>query len=174
MNVVHEHQIRPEIGKAILALLGAGFPGFFTDRIYFKQVPHWRVLAWHDQELVGQVGVDHRVIRVGNEARHIFGIVDLCVKSSMRGHGIGAMLLEVVEQRGRDGGVQHIVLFADDPRLYERQGFTKIETQVAYLAINERQNLGVQHRDLSDCMMAKDLGDQTWPDGAVDLLGYLF
>ena len=174
IDVVHEHELRPEMGKAILGLLRASFPGFFSDRIYYKQVPHWRVLAWHGQQLVGQVGVDHRVIRVGTEKRYIFGIVDLCVTPSMQGQGIGAMLLKSVEERGSDGGIQHIVLFADDPRLYQRQGFEKIETEVAYLAINEHQSLGVQCRDLSDCMMAKDLGDQAWPAGPVDLLGYLF
>jgi len=42
------------------------------------------------------------------------------------------------------------------------------------MKIDEHQTLGMGEESLSDCMMVKQLGEQTWQNGIVDLLGYLF
>ncbi len=160
--------------RATIALLRQCFPAFFDDRPYFKQLPHWRLLARLDGELVGHVGVDHRVVRVGDVALRIFGLIDLCVAPQKRSSGISREMIRCVEERARLAEVPHLVLFADDDRLYARCGFRGIDADVRWLAIDDHRTLGIQEEQLSDTMMVKDLAGAPWPAGEVDMLGYLF
>ena len=53
----------------------AGYPG----RSYFKLPPHFRYLAMTGSGgVAAQVGVEYRIIRVGDAVLRTFGIVDLC------------------------------------------------------------------------------------------------
>ena len=64
----------------VLTILQETFPGFFTDRIYYKQVPHFRLLLQSDAgEWVGQVGIDCRMMALNGVPISVFGIIDLCV-----------------------------------------------------------------------------------------------
>jgi hypothetical protein len=42
------------------------------------------------------------------------------------------------------------------------------------MMVDEHQTIGVTEQSLSDCMMVKQIAAQTWRDGMVDLLEYLF
>jgi hypothetical protein len=42
------------------------------------------------------------------------------------------------------------------------------------MKVDEHQIIGIGEESMSDCMMVKQLGEQIWQDGIVDLLGYLF
>ncbi|MFK0524430.1 hypothetical protein ACINKY_19720 [Paenibacillus illinoisensis] len=60
IDQVFEFEIGVELTEKIQALLIKSFPEVYpVDRIYFKQVPQFRFLAFNDEnELVGQVGLD--------------------------------------------------------------------------------------------------------------------
>ena len=45
---------------------------------------------------------------------------------------------------------------------------------VKWLAIDELASHSIQHRDFSGTFMVKDLYDDPFPQGEIDLLGYLF
>ena len=72
-----------EIGRALTnqlqSLLQLSFPGY-PDRAYYKLPPHLRLLAIVGGNVVAQLGVELRVIRVGQSVFRTFGVVDLCVK----------------------------------------------------------------------------------------------
>lgn len=155
-------------------LLEACFPEFFHSRIYHKQLPHARLLGRLDGMLVAQVGIDHRVIRVGDQPLTILGIIDLCVASEHRNFGYGSCLLESVEELGRKCGVDSVVLLADDHRLYHEHGYKLLNRHCIFLGIDEHQSLGQCERDLDNCLMVKPLANAPWPAGEVDFLGYLF
>lgn len=46
---------------------------------WFKQIPHERLLAWNNSDLMGNVVMDFRVVRVGEGIMSVLGSVNLCV-----------------------------------------------------------------------------------------------
>ncbi|NRA63953.1 MAG: GNAT family N-acetyltransferase [Pseudobacteriovorax sp.] len=155
-------------------LLRESFPDFLNQRIYYKQLPHFRLLAYDNETLVGQVGVDHRVIRIGSSIRRIFGIIDLCTKSEYRGQGIARDLLQKLEGMAQNSGIDCLILFADDQRIYKSFGFNSYDNKLQWLAINEHQSLSVKQESLGEYFMVKVLGANPWNSDDVDLLGYMF
>ena len=155
------------------ALLDACFPGAFPEQDFYKQQPHLRILAEAGGALVGQVGLDFRAVRAGARIVPILGIVDLCVAETARGAGLGAALLREAERQA--GGRPFGLLFADDPRLYERHGWARLPAAFArFLAIDRLRCHSVMERDVSQELMVKPFGPDPWPAGEIDFLGPIF
>ena len=100
--------------ETIKGLLVQGFPDepCFADRIYYKQIPHCRVLAEIDGIIVGQCGLDHRVISTSEGPARIFGVIDVCVAKSRRGKGLALEILQWVEELAVRSNVDFLMLFA--------------------------------------------------------------
>lgn len=155
-------------------LLDACFPDTFEGRTYFKQLPHARLIV-RQPDLVAQVGLDLRICRVGSELLRILGLIDLCVAPGHRNQGLAGRLLQAAEATAADWGAEFVVLFADSPRLYQRNGYISPEpAQVIWLGIEDRASCGQLHRDLTGTLWCKSVSGKLWPAGAIDLLGYLF
>ena len=167
-----EHAITPAVHEKIQAMLGECFPGY-PSRGYFKQLPHFRYLGWSGGQLVAHMAVDHRMIRRGDDPLRIFGIIDLCVVPAFRGRGYASRLIADLETLGRESGVDAVLLFADDPRLYLASGYSQVPQTVKWAMINEHESIGTAER-LVDELMVKMLNSTKWDPGPVDLLGYLF
>ncbi len=158
---------------AIADLLDTCFDSVHGGRTYYKQVPHECLLVWSGSDLIGHVGMDFRMVRVGEAILPILGIIDLCVTPPARRQGIGAALLQRAEERAKAQSFS--LAMADDQRLYHRTGYSLLPAaSVTFLAIDELRSHSVIRRDLSDIFMVKQLGGDAWPDGQIDLLGYLF
>jgi hypothetical protein len=82
-------------------------------------------------------------------------------------------MLNQLEQLGREHHIEFLVLFAQDPRLYERHGYRRADNLLRWLKIHEHRNLGIGE-DVLEELMFKGIGERAWPDGPVDLLGYQF
>jgi len=67
-----------------------------------------------------------------------------------------------------------IILFADDDRLYARNGWARVSNRCSWVKIDDHTTLGLARQVDPGVMMAKAVGDQAWPAGDVDLLGRLF
>ena len=80
-----EFDISKYTHQQITNLRNNSFPKNTKPRSYYKQLPHFRYLAFDRDTLVAHMGIEHRVIRVGDSVFTIFGVVDLCVKQSDRG-----------------------------------------------------------------------------------------
>ncbi|MGW6407125.1 GNAT family N-acetyltransferase [Streptomyces vinaceus] len=167
-----EHEIDASTHEKIRELLCECFPGY-PSRTHYKQLPHLRFLVWEDGALVAHMGIDHRMIRNGDTPLRIFGIVDLCVAESARSSGVASKLLVEIEATARSAGVDAILLFADDPRVYLANGYQKVSNSAKWLMINEHETLGVAEKPVDE-MMVKMLSDGAWGEGVVDLLGHLF
>jgi GNAT superfamily N-acetyltransferase len=170
---VAEAEIPADLAHQLQALLQACFPGY-PSRAYFKLPPHFRYLAVAGGELVGQVGVELRVIRVGSDVLRTFGVVDLCVRESGRSRGLAGRLLAEVTRLAGSCGMDFVILFADDDRLYERNGWARAANPCSWLKIHEHATLGLATAEDTGALMVKKIGPQAWPDGEVDLLGHLF
>lgn len=170
-----EYALSDEVSAQLRSLLDTCFPDTFAGRTYFKQLPHARLLAMEGESVIGQVGIDGRVINVGGTVVSILGLIDLAVLPAKRGQGVGTQLLAEAERIARAGGQEFLVLMADRHDLYRKAGYRRIQpARTKWLAIEDRRSVMVIDRDLSDCFMAKPLTDRTWPEGLIDMLGYLF
>lgn len=160
-------------GTELAALLEAAFPDTFEGRHFYKQRPHSRLLAFDEDILVGQVGLELRAITIGGQHFEILGIIDLCVLPERRSKGIASALLNAAEELAGDRDFS--ILFADDPELYSKHGYEHISPAVTrWFAIENLRSHSVIERDMSGVLMAKPLGTGRWPRGDIDLLGYLF
>lgn len=154
-------------------LLNQSFPGMFETRSYFKQEPHSRLVAHAKNELIGHVGIDKRVFNVAGEIIRVVGVVDLCVAKKYRSNGIGAALIKAVEEKFNDR--EFVVLMADNPALYLKLNYAQLtEAPARWLAIEGLKSHSIVERDLGDCFMYKQLTNKCWPNGEIDLLGYLY
>ena len=163
-----------DIGS-LRSLLDTSFPETFEQRIYFKQLPHYRLLARDGGRLVGQVGLDFRVIRIDQQVFPILGIIDLCVRADVRHRGYGTQILARARDVAMSARADFVLAMADHHELYLKNGYQNIRpAHTRWLAIEERESVMIIERDLSACFMAQPISARPWPTGKIDLLGYLF
>lgn len=171
---VAEAEIGENLSTGLQSLLRECFPGY-PSRSYFKLPPHFRYIATaSDGVITGQLGVELRVIRAGSTVVRTFGLVDVCVRGSDRSRGLAGMLLAEVTEFARACGMAFIVLFANDDRLYTRNGWVHVSNRCTWVKIDNHVTLGLARQVDPGVMMVKAVGDQAWPSGDVDLLGHLF
>jgi GNAT superfamily N-acetyltransferase len=168
-----EAEIGPDLSQQVQALLQESFAGF-PARTYYKLPPHFRYLVLADGELVAQMGVELRMVRAGGAILRTFGVSDLCVSRRARSRGLGSRLLAAVSEYARACGMDFIVLFADDDRLYTRDGWARAGNACSWLKIHEHAMLGLATMQDTGALMVKKTGPRPWPDGELDLLGHLF
>jgi hypothetical protein len=168
-----ETEIGSHLSERLRGLLQSCFADY-PDRTYFKLPPHYRYLAEMNGEIEAQMGVEFRMIRNSEHVLRILGVVDLCVMPTNRSRGLATTLLDEVTRFGQQCEVEFIVLFADDDRLYTRNGWTRVDNRCSWTRIKDHRTLGLAENEDSGAMMVKSLTDRTWPSGEVDLLGHLF
>jgi GNAT superfamily N-acetyltransferase len=168
-----EAEVGTALGCQLRSLLRSSFAAY-PDRSYYKLPPHFRFLALLGGDVVAQTGVELRIIRVGEHVLRTFGVVDLCVRTDMRSRGLGTRLLrEVIEYAGASG-MDFVLLFADDDRLYVENGWRRVGNACSWLRIDEHVTLGVARDEMPGTLMVRTVQGDAWPEGAVDLLGHLF
>lgn len=170
---VAEAEIDWDLRQQVQALLQASFPAY-PSRSYFKLPPHFRYLAMTNGKVVAQMGVEHRVIRVNSNVVRTFGVVDLCVRKSERSRGLAGKLLAEVTELASACGMDFVLLFADDDRLYTRNGWARAGNPCSWLKIHDHTTLGLATAEDTNSLMVKAIGQKAWPEGKVDLLGHLF
>lgn len=171
---VDEYAIDAATASQIGQLLEESFPAYPQDRIYFRQVPTFRLIVKSEDEVVGQVGVDFRIMNNDSQLLRTFGIVDLCVKESARHKGIAASLLDRVELIGRKHGIDFLILWAQDKGFYEKRGFREVNNRCRWLLIQNHQSHGLVHRRFGEGLMVLRLGEKEWRTGTLDYLGHIF
>jgi GNAT superfamily N-acetyltransferase len=171
---VAEAEIGEDLSSQLQSLLQMCFPGS-PERTYFKLPPHFRYVVMRNGGVVAaQMGVELRVIRVGDSVVRTFGVVDLCVRESERSRGLASMLLAEVTAFARACGMAFVILFADDDRLYVRNGWARVRNRCSWVKIDNHTTLGLARQVDPGVMMVKAVGNRAWPADDVDLLGHLF
>jgi len=176
LNQINEYELSDHQRSQVLSLLKDCFPGYFEERIFFKQMSKERLLAYSDEDLIGHLGLEYRAIKIGDQWASILGIVDLCVKEEERRQGVATELLRAIEEKAVANGIHFCLLFADEHELYQNFGYTLLENECVWFGIDEGKSIGLIKRRLTDCMLAKRIsGNIPWEEThTVDLLGHLF
>jgi GNAT superfamily N-acetyltransferase len=170
---VSESEIGRDLSDQLRSLLQSSFPAY-PDRDYYKLPPHFRFLAIVGGNVVAQLGVELRVIRIGQDVFRTFGVVDLCVKAKRRSRGLATRLLEAVTKYAGACEMDFLLLFADDERLYAQNGWHRVNNPCTWVRVDEHVTLGLARREMTNALMVKTVQGKVWPDGEVDLLGHLF
>ncbi|MFF3102578.1 GNAT family N-acetyltransferase [Viridibacillus arvi] len=177
MKKVIECEIDNELSENIQELLTASFQGIYpNNRIYFKQVPHFRYLAFNEEKhLLAQVGLDYRVMNLNGEPIKVLGIIDLCVSKEFRSKGIASLLLSEIDKYCVKKDIEFLLLFADNKTLYLKNGFKTVKNKCKWLKIDDRNQtiLGIGYEEISE-LMIKKIGKKEWTEGDLDFLGYLY
>lgn len=169
-----EHEVSCDLHEKITSLRNACFPEGQLPRSYFKQLPHFRILAFEGDLLLGHTGVDHRMMNFGGNAYRVFGAVDVCVDAENRGGGIAGQMMSRLEREAIDSEADVMVLIADDHRLYQKLGFQLLDAECEWMAIDEHRNHGILKESLAGELMVKPLKEGLEIEGPVDWLGYLY
>jgi GNAT superfamily N-acetyltransferase len=171
---IAEAEIGTDLDGQLQSILQTSFSGY-PSRSYFKLPPHFRYLAMtSDGGVAAQMGVELRVIRVGDSVLRTFGVVDLAVQPSEQSRGLASRLLSELTGYARSCGMDFIILFADDDRLYTRNGWARVTNLCTWVKIDEHTTLGLATQADTGALMVKAVGEQAWPQGDVDLLGHVF
>ncbi|MBY0273606.1 MAG: GNAT family N-acetyltransferase [Alphaproteobacteria bacterium] len=160
--------------SSLRGILSECFPECFTDRVFYKQLPTMRLMAFYEKRLIGQVGIDHRVVSVNRIPYQIFGIVDLCVTGDFRSRSIGTLLLTALENLANQCDVNYVVAFADQHELYKKLGYKQVKANCRFLAIEDLSSHSIIERDESKILLIKSREDVDFTDKTIDLLGHLF
>lgn len=168
-----EYLLNTQEKAAITALLQSSFPQY-PLRSYFRQLPHFRVLAHDDSgHLCGHIAIEHRMINNAGQAFYIFGLADVAIRTTHQNKGLGTKLLQFTEQLARDAAIDALLLIAAEPEFYLKNDFLAVENDCKWLFLQGDQTLGVLQRRLSG-LMVKMLQGGEWRNGQLDLLGHIF
>jgi hypothetical protein len=96
------------------------------------------------------------------------------VSTSERSRGLAGGLLADVTELARSCEIDFVILFADDDRLYSRNGWSRAGNPCSWVRIHDHATLGLATAQDTGALMVKAIGHQAWPDGDVDLLGHVF
>lgn len=178
LTLINEFQIDTNTSKEINELLQSVFADIdFRGRDYFKQLPHYRLLAQKDERLVGHLGIDYRVMNLNGHAVKVFGVIDLCVSPAAQGQGIGKQLMlefEAIAQRHANK-IDFLFLVTDTPNFYAKLGYQQTKITTTWLKIDHHENYGLDTERIEDALfMIKPVSDKQWADGDLDMLGYMY
>jgi ribosomal protein S18 acetylase RimI-like enzyme len=174
---VFEYDISNELEANIEELLINSFPDIYPkDRIYFKQLPHFRFLAFNQEnQLIGHVGLEYRVMNLNGRPVRILGVIDLCVSQKTRSQGVGSALLLEIDKFSVGRNIDFILLFTDKRNFYLRNGYTPVKNKCKWMKIDYETQItnGIGFEEI-DQLMIKKVGKTVWSEGDLDFLGYFY
>src|SRR5690606_24197863 len=94
-----------------------------------------------------------------------------------QGQGLGTNLMREFDKIANNykENVDFTFLVTDKPEFYSRLGYKSTEITTAWLKLSQGKNYGLGHEKITDTVfMFKQVGDKTWSNGALDLLGYMY
>ena len=173
MDIYSEIDLSTKQHREIQTLRNKSFPEHQVDRSYYEQLPHMRGLKYLDGTLVGHMGLDFRVVSVGEEVYKVLGVVDFCVDRALQGQGIGTSMLSQLSGYVETKDVDFIILISELNDFYTKKGYRRIDALSSWLRLHEHKNYGVTAEKI-DSLYVKPVGDKNWRGGSVDWLGYLY
>ncbi|MDJ0821633.1 MAG: GNAT family N-acetyltransferase [Paracoccaceae bacterium] len=172
IEVIPELQLAAQDEARIVELLEICFPKEYDGRSFFQQRPHQRVL-WRDGQILGQVSVFYRAVRLGDALIDIVGLGDVVVDPDFRGTGIATAMLDAAAQEARQNGIPFALLWGGR-KLYLRAGFRPAANRYTTVDMADAVTGKVLHES-SEYLRVLQLGDRPWrEDLQLDLLGPTF
>ncbi|SDB88469.1 GNAT family N-acetyltransferase [Acinetobacter boissieri] len=178
LELITEFQLSQETKEQIAILLHVAFPEEdFHGRHYFKQLPHSRFLLKDHTQLVGQIGLDFRVMTLNKQPINVLGLIDFAIVPALHHQGLGTFLLKsLIEQVSvLSDNIDFLLLSTDKPDFYEKFGFRLTSQYVKWLVTEEHVNYGMKEEHVGHCLMYKPLANKEWVENSVlEMMGYWY
>lgn len=178
IDFFREFELSEGVKAELYELLVSCFPDTdYNGRIYFKQLPHHRLILKVENKIVGHLAIDYRVMNLNNALIKVFGVVDLAVHPKFQGNGFGTKMMQELEKIANEhkNNIDFIFLVTHKPLFYERLGYKKTIQKVSWLKIHQGINYGMGNEQVDDCfLMFKNVSNLSWEDGDLDMLGYWY
>jgi len=172
LELIEEADMTPETDAAIKRLLCACFPpdvdAFSKSRHWHGSAPAYTVLQRDANDVVGQVGVVLRTVRVGDRQVDIAGIQSLAVDPDLQGSMLAWALMRRCMREAKSRGVPFGILFCvpELETLYAAMRWQTVEVNVTMAFEGRHQPIPGKN-----ICMVLDLGGGEWPQGDIDLQG---
>jgi GNAT superfamily N-acetyltransferase len=170
----HASEITPELDRAIDTLDHLAFasdhdgpPDPAFDSIDWSTPHEWNALGWLDGELVSQLCLLKREIRVGGEKVWVIGIGGVATHPQWQHQGLASQLMRATETFMRDEirAPFGLLICADATSpFYAKLGWQVVADELIFIQGNER-------RTLKTCVMVLNLAEKPFPQGMIDLCG---
>jgi len=164
-------QISPELDKQVDALDRLAFSGQVHKDLEFSSIQWsshaWMALGHLDGELVTQLCLLKREIRVGREKFCVAGIGGVATHPGWRRCGLASQLLRASEAfiRAEIRTPFGLLICADEVQpVYVRCGWQTVAKSLTFVQEGRR-------RTLETCVMILPLTDRPWPSAEIDLNG---
>jgi predicted acetyltransferase len=153
----------------VLALLDEAFPdGVSATGDYYAQngTPEIIVILQDGQELVGHLALYRRHVGIGHESVEIGLIGGIAIARDRRGRGHSRRLLQHAHGRLKERSIPFSILFAYEPRIYQRSGYRLMQNATHFLDADGTWKTLVYRGG-----MYAELMGRSWPNQIVDLRG---
>ena len=160
--------------EVIHRLLEDSFPDYPLGQSYYKQLPDFRYLVWEQEELIGHMAIEHRLINNDGQILRIFGVADLCIAKSFQRQKIATTVIEQLLELSKSVGIDFIMLVAEEEQFYQQIGFQPIQNNCKWVLIHRHETFGVVQRQMDSGLMVKAVSKKIWREGALDFLGHIF
>jgi predicted acetyltransferase len=127
----------------------------------------WTVMVWEDEDLVTNVHIVERTIKVGEQAVRLGGIGNVATKVEWRKRGYARSALATAQNFLRDPlNVDFGMMIATEPMVprYEKLGWRVAARSMLVDQPDGKTSLGYPVMILPVCR-------QDWPEGEIDLCG---
>ena len=178
IQLIEEFKLSHDLKTQIAELLKICFPdACFYGRTYFKQLPHYRLILSVDQQLVGQLALDYRVMRLNQQPIYVLGLIDFAIHPHYQNQGYSKLLIRALEHMVAkfEQNIDFLLLTTKQPEFYRKLGFQTTNQTVQWLAIEHLKNYGIQEQYIENELMYKRIGQKKWSEQSVlDMLGYWY
>ncbi len=168
IDFVNEFELTESMQKQAAQLLCMCFPETYNEGKplhYFKQLPNYRLLLTRDEVLIGQMGIDYRVMSLNNKPVTVFGVIGITIHPDYQGKGYGTTLMQeyINIANNHKHNIDFLFLVTDKPAFYERMGFLKTNPTVTWMKIHKGTTHSIGHEQIDDShFMYKNISGKKW------------
>ncbi len=160
------------VESQIHQLLSLYYSEISKDQTFYKQLAHFRLLAFQNDVLIGHISVYLRMISIGETALKIYGLSDVCVHGDFRNQGIATLMINEIVKMANNRNIEALLLVAYEEKFYKNFGFESLKRRTKWLVIQNNMTVGVVNRRFNEGLMLKMCKkNKSTPQGDVDLLG---
>ena len=139
-------------------------------RRYVHESPTRRFLFLGDDNSIrAHAAVHLKQLRVEDKELNVGGVAEVAVAPEFRGRGYVAKLMNEVHQYLLDAGIIYSFLFGG-LEIYQSSGYRAVTSPIRFV----EYSTGIVKEEMNPLASVAELGNKPWPDGVVDLRGYLF
>jgi predicted acetyltransferase len=129
--------------------------------------PDWAVMVWEDDDMVSNVHIIERTVKVGKVSVKLGGIGNIATKVEWRKQGFATTALKVAQEFLNDPlQVDFGLMIATQEMVsrYEKVGWKQVARSLLIEQPTGKTTLNYP-------VMVLPVGKQEWPDGVIDLCG---